>query len=248
MSTAWRIVGAVASVAVLLVAGVVAWTFLAPAHTGDRHFEHRGTPARVTVQTGDGTVTVLPGPDGQVTVDSHLAWSSLRGPTAAVTVQGGTLKVVGTCHGRCAVDFVLRVPAAMTVEVRTDGGDVRAADLTGVVTLRSAAGDVTADNLGGTLSLTSDAGSVHGSGLRCPTVQARVDSGDLNLSFAAVPDTVTAAADAGDIDLALPRGSYRVHTQVDNGSPDVAVTDDPAATSTVNARTGAGSVHIRYTD
>lgn len=253
--TAWRTLGAAATALVLLIAGLVAWTYLSPKRTDDRHFEHRGAPARVTVRTGDGEVTVQPGPGSGVTVDSHLSWSSPGKPDASAKVVGDTLEVVGTCPGngfklglgsRCTVDFVVHVPAATAVEVHTDGGAVRAADLTGAVMLSSAAGDVTADNLSGTLSLSSDAGSVSGSNLRCPDVRARVDSGDLSLSFAAVPGTVTAVADAGDIDLALARGSYQVHAQTDNGSPEVTVTDDPAAASTVNARTSAGSVHIRY--
>lgn len=252
---AWRTLGAVASVLILFLAGVTVWGWLRPEHNADRHFEHAGAVARVTVRTGDGDVTVQPGSGRGVTVDSHLSWTTLRAAGATVTVQGDSLQVAGECPtgdlpfgigGTCRVDVVVHVPAATPVEVTTEGGDVQVADLSGGVSLSTAAGDVDVHDLSGDLSLRSDAGTVDGSGLRSPVVHARLDAGDLTLTFAAAPTTVTAVADAGDVTLALARGSYQVHAQTDSGSPEVDVANDPEATSTVTARAGAGSMRIRY--
>lgn len=248
--TAWRALGAAATVIVLVVVGVLAWTWLGPRRGDDAHFEQSGA-TKVTVKTGDGDVTVQSGSGDKVTVDSAMSFSTLSKPSANAAMRGDTFEVVGQCPAvsmgsECKVDFVVRVPDGVAVEVTTEGGTVQASGLTGPVRLTTAAGDVNADNLSGDVFLRSEAGSINGSALRGKNVEASVDAGDLSLTFAAVPAAVTAVADAGDITLALAPGPYRVQVQADNGEPQISVTNDQSAPSSVTARAGAGSVTVRY--
>ncbi|MEU4626722.1 DUF4097 family beta strand repeat-containing protein [Actinoplanes sp. NPDC023801] len=250
MRTAWRTLGTAATVLVLVVVGVLGWTWFGPRRTGDAHFEQSGA-TKVTVRTGDGDVTVRSGPGDKVTVDSDLSWSTMGEPDANAAMRGDTFEVVGRCPtvvmgSECTVDFVVHVPDGVAVEVITEGGTVQASGLTGPVRLTSAAGDVKADDLSGDVVLRSEAGSITGSGLRAANVEAGLDAGDLDLTFAAVPTAVTAVADAGDITLALAPGPYRVQVETGNGEPQISVTDDRSAPSSVTARTGAGSVTVRY--
>jgi DUF4097 and DUF4098 domain-containing protein YvlB len=248
--TAWRILGAAVTVLLLVAAGIVAWTWLGPRRGEDVRFEQSGV-TKVSIKTGDGDVTVRSGSGDTVTVDGDMSWSTLSRPNANAAMRGDTYEVVGQCPSvglgsECTVGFVVHVPAGIAVEVTTEGGTVQASGLTGPVRLTSAAGDVNADHLSGDVVLRSEAGSINGSDLRGENVEADLDAGDLNLTFDTVPATVTAVADAGDITLALAPGPYRVQAQADNGEPQVSVTNDPSAPSSITARAGAGSVTVRY--
>ncbi|HWH00884.1 MAG TPA: DUF4097 family beta strand repeat-containing protein [Pilimelia sp.] len=256
--TAWRALGVVASVLVLLLAGLLAWGWLAPRRTEERTQTYRQPVGRVQVEVDAGDVTVVgASAGGEVTVERRLAWRTARTPTVAETWSGDALRVTGRCPstgltlglgGDCSIELVLRVPPQVAVEVRTDAGAVRLRDLTGEVQVAVSAGDVSADALAGPLRIRSDSGEISAAGLRGDRVEVRADAGEIRLGFAEPPAAVSVVSSAGDVTVELAPGSYRVSADTDAGRRRVEVTNDPAAARTVTARTEAGDIHIRYAD
>jgi hypothetical protein len=249
--------GSVVSLVVLLLGGLLSWTWLSPQRVDERHDDYRGQVARVVLTSTGGDVTVVTGPAGVVSVQRRLTWTSIRRPSSNGVLSDGTLTIDGRCPktgltlglgSDCLIAYVLRVPADVDLDVRTEAGNVRVRDLTGEVRATAATGEVTAENVGGPLRLRADHGTISGVGLRAEQVDAEISAGDLRLSFTAVPASVTAVADTGDIVVALPPGAYQVQATADSGQQTSEVTQDPTASSQVTARAGAGSIDIRYAD
>lgn len=251
MSTLGRALGTALTVVVLVVAGVAAWTWLAPDRGEARSHTYRQPVTSVHLDNDDGDITVHAGPPGAVTVASRLSWTTLGRPTTEESWDGDTLTIAGRCPrthpgSACVVDYVLVVPPGVALDLRTGAGAVRARDLTGDVRLAAAAGDVTADDVTGPLRVRADTGRVTGSGLRSDAVDIEIGSGDVALTFAEPPATATAVAGHGDVVVGLPAGAYDVAADAASGDDTVEVRQDPAAPSRVTARTGAGDVHVRY--
>ncbi|MDQ7903611.1 DUF4097 family beta strand repeat-containing protein [Phytohabitans sp. ZYX-F-186] len=253
--TAWRTLGAAATVLVLLFAGAVAWTWLSPERTDEHRETYRQEVSRVTLDSNAGDITVTAGEAGAVTVERRLAWTSLRKPTVEEKWSGDTLTITGRCPGTglkfglgsdCTLDYVLRVPPGVALDLRTEAGSVRVSDLTGEVRLTASAGDITAEHVSGPLYARADSGKITGVGLRSDTTDVEIDSGDVDLTYAEVPPTVSAVASAGDVVIHLPSGAYAVTADAASGDERVEVTTDPGAPSSVTARTSAGDVTIQY--
>lgn len=254
--TAWMTLGTAATVVVLLFAGAVAWTWLSPQRTDNGRQTYRQAVSRVTLDSNAGDVTVAAGEPGAVTVERRISWTSLRKPTVEETWSGDTLTVTGRCPrtglkfglgSDCKMDYVLRVPPGVAVDVRTEAGNVRAVDLTGEVRLTASAGEITAESISGPLYARADSGQITGVGLRSDTTDVAIDAGGVELTYAEVPPTVSAVASAGDVVIHLPAGAYDVTADAASGDERVEVTSDPGAPSSVTARTSAGDVLIQYT-
>ncbi|GAA4707746.1 DUF4097 family beta strand repeat-containing protein [Phytohabitans rumicis] len=254
---AWRTLGGATTVLVLLFAGVVAWTWLSPTRTDEDRKTYQQAVTAVKLDSNAGDITVTAGEPGTVTVEHKLSWTSLRKPTVEQTWRGDVLSITGRCPrsglkfglgSDCAMDYVLRVPPGIAVELRTEAGSVRVRDLTGDVRLTASAGDVTAENVSGPLWARADSGQITGVGLRSDTADVEIDSGDVELTFAEPANTVSAVASAGDVTVRLPAGAYNVTADAASGEETVEVTRDPAAPSTVTARTSSGDVTVRYTN
>ena len=256
--TAWQTFGIAVTVAVLLSAGAAAWTRLSPQPTEEQHRQTFRQPvSRVQFDSNVGDVTVLAGEPGAVTVERRLTWTSVHRPTVDEEWSGDTLQITGRCPSTgwrfgvghdCRINYVLLVPPDVSLEVRTDAGDVRLSELTGDVQITVAAGDVEAEHLTGPLRVHSGSGDVSGMELRTVATDIEASAGDIDLSFARVPVTVTVVTDAGDVVIALPGGGYRVSTDADAGEEHIDVANDPGAPSTVSARTSAGDITVRYAD
>jgi hypothetical protein len=247
--SAWRVVGVLTTVAVILlgVLSVASW-LVRKTEMVDRAWQH--AVARIVVDSGSGTVILTPGGEGRVTLHEQRTWSWNR-PVDRTRWDGDTLRVSHDCSAvdfgpGCSVDYGLRVPAGVVVEVRTGSGDVTARDLTGPVTLDTGSGDVTGSGLSGALRLHTGSGDVTADGLGSGPVVADTGSGDVALEFGTAPGQVAAATGTGDVTLVVPRGTaYRVRTETGSGDASVTVAQDPAAAATLTTRTGSGDVTIR---
>jgi DUF4097 and DUF4098 domain-containing protein YvlB len=128
------------------------------------------------------------------------------------------------------VDYQVRVPASLAVEVHAD------------------AGTVTVTGLTGDLRVTADAGTVHGTDLASAHTTIRADAGTVTLRYRSTPSTVDAKADAGNIEIWVPRGqSYAVDATADAGDRTVGVPIDATAAHRITAHCDAGSVRIQPT-
>lgn len=202
------------------------------ANVEEREQTYREPVSRLVLDSDSGAVDLSSGPDGAVNVKQRVRWDQTK-PEVTVAVEGDTLRVTARCprqNDRCEVGLTITLPAATVVEATTGAGSVEAAGL---------AGD---------LRLVTSAGSVTGADLRAKTVDARTSAGSIELSFAGAPQAVAAESTAGSVEIAVPRDAtrYRVDADTTAGRRTVDVTTDDASERTIQARSTAGSVTVRY--
>lgn len=182
---------------------------------------------RLVVDSDAGDVTVGPGPAAQVVATSRYGGAA---PQVDQAVESGVLTVTVRCPAGsdpCSTDLAITVPAATTGQVDVGAGEVAVADLTGDQDLESGAGDV------------------RGTGLGAAVVTARTGAGDVELRHAVAPQRVDAQAGAGNVTVTVPAAEvYRVAADSGVGEVTVEVADDPGASRTVIARSGAGDVAV----
>jgi hypothetical protein len=211
----------------------------------------------ITIETGTG-------PDVRVTETMRYG---LRKPRVTEEVTADGLVLRAHCPwftSTCSVDAVLTVPASLSVDAHSSGGDItasgltgavqldssgggiRASGLTGSVVLRSSGGDITASGLAGPARLDSSGGGVRAAGLRSPHVEARSSGGDVELSFDSAPDRVTADSSGGGVRIALPRveGGYRVTADSSGGDTRTEVPTDPRSERLIEAHSSGGGVRL----
>ncbi len=236
----------VVGMAGLIVAAVV--TF---ARVEDRTVTTQPGPIRaVEIDVDTGRVEIRPGTANEAKVDRTRKY--IRGaPAAQEAVVDGVLRVGSECRSwltlGCSVDYVIEVPAAVPVRVRTDTGSVALVDMTGMVEVETGAGGIRLTRTKGPVRATTSAGNIDGVDLVAGFLDATTDAGRIRLSMAEPSARITLRTDAGNIDLSLPAasGGYRVTTETGAGRVDVDVPQDPTSARAVTATTGAGNIRIR---
>lgn len=210
---------------------------------------------QLAVNSSSGSITVVPGPAGRVTVTQNLHWATTR-PAVAVDRRGGAITVSVDCGGYgmvsawdCSADVTIQVPPQTSVLTVDESGTTAVQRLSGPLDLQTASGSLELDAVSGPVQALVDSGSVEGDSLRSSTVAVQADSGSIDLGFSTPPKGVQTRVGSGSIDVAVPQGShYRVTGGASSGgSWDVAEgLNTPSATGTIYATSGSGSVDIDY--
>lgn len=235
------------------------------------HLVYRNPPHRLQIDTANGDVAVVRGPNDVITVDRRTT-SSLAAPEPSAVRTGSLLQLRSHCAGlagagRCGASYVIHTPAGMSVTVRTGSGNASASGIDGAVDLRSGSGDVTATGVsgaltldtgsgdvtatgiaGGPLQLHTSSGSIDASDVRAGRVSAATSSGDVELAFSAPPAAVTATTSSGGVDVRLPHGPqlYDVAQHTGSGEKVVAVRTDPSSGRHIDESTSSGDASIAY--
>jgi hypothetical protein len=114
-----------------------------------------------------------------------------RRPTFTETWRGDTLVIRAQCDlsaferaqgERCGVGYVLRVPAAVTVEANVGMGKVRIDDVDGELRLSVDSGGVEIRNARGRVRVQSKSGTITATGLRGTEAIAQTGVGDVSLA------------------------------------------------------------------
>lgn len=170
-----------------------------------------------------------------------------------MTQSGGTLTVKARGCGSigfrtCQSSAVLTVPPTAELSVHADSGNVTATGLTGPVDLDIDSGNADIEDLGGALSATVDSGNINGVRLSSPRIKVEVDSGNVDLEFAAAPGRVDIDGDSSDLTVRVPEGSgaYSVVAQTDSGRRTVEVPTDATSARHINLTNDSGNVTIGY--
>jgi hypothetical protein len=246
---AWVFVGSVFTVGTLGFGTVQAVAALAHEER-DVHSVVR-EPVRVVDVEVDGSVTIVGGPAGPITIDERVS-RGLQAPKRSIRVDGERLTVRGTCTAFpqtfCSDDVTVRVPSS--VRVVADGLGVTVSGVRGGTYLESHGDDVTVQSVGGAVRLRSHGGSVSAMGLRAGTVDADASGGDVSLTFAGSPQHVDANSSGGNVNLVLPDRpvAYRVETSASGGSAGSEIRTDPTSPRLIRATSSGGDVTIRYAD
>jgi DUF4097 and DUF4098 domain-containing protein YvlB len=180
-----------------------------------------GQAAAVTIETGDGPVTV-----------TEIYRYADDKPATSHAVEGTTLKLTDTgCRndeGRCEVEFRVRVPSATTATVTAQAGAVRVTGLAGDVTVRT------------------EAGAVEGTRLAGDRVTVTTQAGATSLAFTEAPTMVQASTSVGAVEVKVPGGTaYAVDVDTSVAAADVSVQRDPASAHKIQIRTEVGAVQVR---
>ncbi len=246
----------------MIALGVVGSWFLfngsPPVSTGTEQQAYQQLATRVEIDIENGDVRVVGGAS-QVSLERRLEYAARR-PTFTETWRGDTLVIRAQCElsaferaqgERCGVGYVLRVPAAVTVEANVGMGKIRIDDVDGELRLSSDSCHVEIRNARGRVRVQSKSGTITATGLGGTEAIAQTGVGDVSLDFVTTPLLVRAITDFGTIDVALPRGdigamAYLVRAETTVGRRYVDVLSDPASLHQVFATAGKGDLYVRY--
>ena len=112
--------------------------------------------------------------------------------------------------------------------MHTDGGDLTASDLAGVLKFSTSGGDIT------------------GNDLAAPSVNVGSGGGNITLVFAQPPANLDITSDGGDVTVLLPRGAtaYHITASADGGDDSVSVPTSPLSHNTISVDSGGGNISI----
>jgi hypothetical protein len=204
---AWLVVGAVLTTVTIVVGSATAGLWLArQSETRSHTYQLPTTPILLDLAGVD--VAIMPGDSGTLTVQQHLTWATSK-PQVEQSWDGHALRVSVDCPSlpigpSCGVDYLVRIPPGLAVEIRATSGDVRGTDLHAAdLVIRTRTGDVD-------LRFTA-----------APRrLEAETGSGDVYLMVPAA-DTYRVQSDAEQSDVDVPQDPNAPHTitvHTDDGS------------------------------
>jgi Putative adhesin len=222
------------------------------AHASESHAaSYPWNGGAITLHT-DGDVTVEVGTGTQVGV-AYTEHYQLKKPTVSSSTSNGGLQLTATCPGglfgsNCQINYVLTVPAAAALNLRSGDGDIQVSGSTAPLSLDSGDGGIEFDNVTGDVVAHTGDGSISGTQVSSKNVQASTGDGGIHIEWSVGPTTVVATSGDGSIRLVVPQGSgpYWTSTHSGDGSVHVGVVQDPSAASLITAESGDGSITIGY--
>jgi hypothetical protein len=200
---------------------------------GRDHYQRTFTEAVTTIEihNGAGSVRVEGTTGTEVAIDASIR-RGLRKPSHSESITGSRLVLDANCPSMftntCNLNYALRVPAGISVVIRSDGGGVRLSDLTGSVDASSSGGSVNVARMSGTLRLRSSGGGIGGEGLRSAEVDASSSGGGVTVEL---PNTTD---------------SYQLRVSSSGGSVSTPVRSDPTSPRIIDAHSSGGGVTVRY--
>ncbi len=208
--------------------------------------------SQIQVDAPGQSVTILPGPPGEVKVMSDVSWL-LGKPTIQHAWHGGILQIQASCpsfnvFADCQVDLVITAPAGVAIRAAVGSGRVAVARMAGDVRAVATSGSIRLTDVRGPIRVSAASGSIAASGLTSPQVVAVVASGQLVLGFAAPPEAMAISVGSGVAAVTVPPDSrYLVSSQSGPGSLTVApgLAQERAA-GVITVVVDSGRVRIGY--
>ncbi|RYG23049.1 hypothetical protein EON82_15265 [bacterium] len=142
-----------------------------------------------------------------------------------------------------SVDLTVRLPEAVSIEIRTEMGDVQVTDNAAGVRINTRAGDVKLKGIVGPVEVSADSGNAILEDVESPSVALETKSGDL--AMRAIKGNVNARTAAGDISLKESAGKV---VALESVSGNVRVDLVEPVTQSLNVRTVNGNVEIDVPD
>ncbi|MEU4190911.1 DUF4097 family beta strand repeat-containing protein [Kribbella sp. NPDC026611] len=149
-------------------------------------------------------------------------------PDVEVKTVGSQLAVRVNCPDRgCAVDLTVEVPASAAVQAKTAGNSI------------------TVVGVDSPLKVDVSDGSIDMSRIRSPQVSVDARRGSVSMLFDDPPTNVSATASEGSIAVQLPMTTtYSIDAVSAQGTADVQVPNDSAATHHLFLRSSYGSITV----
>lgn len=247
----WIVVGVV-----LVVAGLAA-LFSPPfvEFTSDTGSQSFSNVTVVELDLENSPVEIRAGGQGGVVVEYTFSTGPLRAAKVTLDQNDDVLRIEQTCPGLfawgCQASFDVVVPAGVEVSGSTSNGSIVLAGLEGPVDVDTSNGrvtleDVTADSV----EVSTSNGAISGESLDSDEVEVETSNGRITLSFDVAPTSVSARSSNGAIELYLPGDAppYAMDTSTSNGTVDIDIRTDPAASLAISLRTSNGDITVGYLD
>lgn len=234
----------------LIAGGVVVWGIahgFGPRKQESQSQTYTQAVTAVEVLSDSGHVTIQPGADGEVQVSRSLHWYSDK-PKVDEKFTGTTFKVTDDQACNCSIDYVITVPAGVSVKVDVDSGDVDVNGITGRVDVKADSGSVDLRDLTGELGIKVSSGDVNGFGLTGPSATVDASSGNVDLTYSGAPNSLDLSVDSGDVEVTVPAvdGGYRTDVTADSGDVDTAgVQTNSASTRRITIDVDSGNATVK---
>jgi hypothetical protein len=248
-SRAARVLGVLGIAVVLGTGGIVAARAAAPGPATEETLAFDLQAPRLSVQVDSGAITLHRGDGDRVEVRRTVRSRGVQPHLEEESAPEG-VRLAAECPwafgASCTVDYDVRVPDGVALELRTSSGDVSVGGLaTRAVDVRVSSGAVHLADLGGPVVVEASSGDVVGQRLDAPSFVATSSSGEVDLDFATAPGEVEIVASSGDVAVALPAGPYRVEAEAGSGDERISVPVDAAAAGVVRVEVSSGDVDVR---
>ncbi|MCZ4121349.1 DUF4097 family beta strand repeat-containing protein [Streptomyces sp. H39-S7] len=254
---AWLVVAVISALLIVSPMAVETWAYFGahrPEPSQSIELAPGGRVQRLQVDAGSASVTVRPGPAGQVRVTQKLTWS-MKKPQVRKVWDGGVLKVQAVCSEwwspaglGCSVKLEFDVPPEIEIQIVGSSGSTDVHGTTGRLDLTSTSGSTTLTDVGGTIWARTGSGTIEGTGLSSRTANVGANSGSLDLAFRSAPEKVTGKVGSGSVRIGVPPGSrYQVVGRSGSGSREYAAgLEDGTSRRVIDATAGSGSVDVVY--
>ncbi len=185
---------------------------------------------RIEIDVDEGTLDAVAYPRVALLLKRHtFGFERVLNP-ADYSVQDGVIHFSASCSKPdvCSFDHMIEAPLGIKYDVLMEEGLIDVGYIDGDITVEL------------------DSGWMRGIRLASPRYSFTATEADLELDFAAAPESLEIDLDRGDVELSLPTGSYRCDIDVPGdatfaGAP---VVCDDAATAVIGVRIGDGSLEI----
>nr|MDT0662402.1 DUF4097 family beta strand repeat-containing protein [Micromonospora sp. DSM 115978] len=196
-----------------------------PTVTIDRVVRYRGAEPGPTYRIEDTNLII----DVDCGRQCGVSYDIVAPPGTAVRGENGSGDVVLT--------------GVAEVDVKVGSGSIEVTGATGAVMVEAGSGRIEINDITAAVTARAGSGTIIGKGLGGGAVRAETGSGGIRLSLTN-PAPVQARADSGSIDLAVPAGDFRVRVETGSGDQRVNIPDVPSATMLLDLRTGSGTVSV----
>lgn len=257
-SSPWKILGTAFTVVAIVIGGIAVWSYVGrpdPQIENQAQTYQHAISKIVFTDIDSGDVHIRGGADhakDAVAIDRRLSWTHNK-PTYSENWDGDTLRIKVYCvdsgwwwRDNCAIDYDVKVPADVAVEVETTSGDINVSGTTGVVKLTATSGDADLTNTSGPVSVRLTSGDLTTDNLSSTAVDAEITSGDARLNFDIAPLTVGVRVTSGDISILVPQADYRVDVDTNSGDRKVSIPNVAGAQRSITASSTSGDVAVGY--
>lgn len=219
--------------------------------TAARHWQQSSAGLRgVVVRANTGSVAVIGGASGSAVAITAQPRYQGPAPVVSTRISDGVLTISVLCPRRagrqsCSVAVRVSLPRSIAIRASTNVGSVHVSNMAGLVTVADNVGPIELRHLSGTVSAADNLGAIDGQGLSSRQVVLSAQAGEIDVSFAAVPDRVDATDKTGLIVIDVPTSaSYRVSASAQLGGVTVTVPRSANSAHVITAASQLGSVTV----
>lgn len=212
-----------------------------------REYDFNGVD-KISITNGAGRIAILPMSVNkiEITVSKRQFDDTCSLHIAKEMGVNVVIKVEQPTGAICKVDFDVRVPQDINLDINSGSGDVTVAGVKGNLNFNLGSGSLKATGEFKRLEGKAGSGDVDVRGLK-GVVDVNVGSGQAKLGFVADPKGLVAVkAGSGDATLMFPKGT-KIKSALSTGSGEVTNDFDnsPRADIEVKASSGSGDVNVK---